>query len=184
MNRLFKRRLGLEAARLLFDRVVEQARRPHFYAVLGVPDTVDGRFDLIALHVWLVQRRLKAVAPDAETTAEQVGQQLAEVFFYDMDLSLREMGASDIGVGRRVKRMIEGFVGRAQAYDEAFAAGPEAALPAVLTRNLYSGQTPAPGQMAAMTAYLGAAAAALEAEPDSAPLTGRIVFPTPPALAP
>lgn len=175
ISRLFRRPTGLEPARRLYDTAVAQGRRPHFYAALAVPDTVDGRFDLIALHVWLLQRRLKR----AGAAAEPVAQQLAEVFFADMDLSLREMGAADIGVGRRVKRMIEGFAGRAEAYDAALAAGAES-LAAALARNLYGGRPVDPALLAAVAGYLQAADAALTAQGDQQALAGSLTFPPPP----
>ena len=81
-----------------------QARQPGFYRDCGVPDSVDGRFELIALHTFLVLHRLKADATDTEA----LGQALFDVMFQDMDQSLRELGAGDLGVGPRVKRMAQG----------------------------------------------------------------------------
>mgnify|MGYP000025739567 CR=1 FL=1 len=179
ITRLFRRPPDLEPARRLYDAAVAQGRQPGFYARLGVPDSVDGRFDLIALHVWLLQRRLKR----AGQPAEGVGQQLAEVFFADMDLSLREMGAADIGVGRRVKRMIEGFAGRAEAYDAALAEGDQA-LAVALGRNLYGGKPADPAHVLAIAGYLRAAEAGLEGQDDAAALAGRLVFPPPPGERP
>jgi cytochrome b pre-mRNA-processing protein 3 len=179
ITRLFRRPPELEPARRLYDAAVAQGRQPVFYARLGVPDSVDGRFDLIALHVWLLQRRLRR----AGQPAEGVAQQLAEVFFADMDLSLREMGAADIGVGRRVKRMIEGFAGRALAYDAALAGGDQA-LAVALGRNLYGGRPAAPGQVLAVAGYLRAAEAALNGQDDAAALAGSLAFPPPPAGGP
>ncbi len=119
---------GLE----LYQAIVAQGRLPVFYSDLSVPDSVDGRFDLITLHIFLALRRLKREG----AVAEALGQDLTEIFFADMDLNLRELGASDIGVGRRVKRMIEGFYGRALAYEAALD-GQGDRLEEVLARNLY-----------------------------------------------
>ncbi len=174
ISRLFRRQPGAEAARQLYETAVAQGRLPLFYTRLGVPDSVDGRFDLIALHVWLLQRRLLR----AGEPAAAVGQQLAETFFVDMDLSLREMGAADIGVGRRVKRMIEGFTGRALAYDAALVAGPEA-LAAALGRNLYGGRPVAPESVTAIARYLLAADSSLAGQGDAAAIAGGLVFPVP-----
>jgi cytochrome b pre-mRNA-processing protein 3 len=106
---LFRRRPA-EAAELLYRVAVGQARAEDFYRRLGVPDSVDGRFELVALHVWLLCRRLKG-----EPAAAGFTQDLVEIFFADMDVSLRELGAADNRVGPRVKRMIEAFHGRAAA---------------------------------------------------------------------
>ena len=101
---LFKRRRSSEAARQLHEAIVAQARQPGFYAAMGVPDTLDGRFELIALHGFLVMHRLKA-----EPAGTGLAREVAEAIFSDLDASLREMGAGDLGVGRRVKKMGEAF---------------------------------------------------------------------------
>lgn len=174
--RLFRRRSFSDEAVSLYEAAVRQGRLPVFYERLAVPDTVDGRFDLIALHVYLLFRRLKGEGPAAESLA----QDLAEVFFADMDLSLREMGAADIGVGRRVKRMIEGFYGRATAYDKAQTAGGEA-LVAALARNLYGTVSSPPAAcLAAMARYLGDCEAELARLPRAKLLAGEARFAPPP----
>jgi cytochrome b pre-mRNA-processing protein 3 len=168
----FKRGPRETRARALYERVVAQARRPGFYRDCGVPDTVDGRFELIALHAFLVLHRLKADPADTE----ELGQALLDVMFQDMDQSLRELGAGDMGVGPRVKRMAQGLFGRIAAY-EAGLSGPGAELgaelgtelgaelgaelEAALRRNLFGTVTPAPGQVQAMAAYLRGAVDAL-----------------------
>jgi cytochrome b pre-mRNA-processing protein 3 len=143
-------------ARILYERIVSQARQPGFYRDCGVPDTVDGRFELIALHTFLVLHRLKAEPGDTE----ELGQALFDVMFQDMDQSLRELGAGDLGVGPRVKRMAQGLYGRIAAY-EAGLDGPESELEAGLQRNLFGTVTPEPGQVQAMAAYLRDAVDAL-----------------------
>ena len=147
-------------ARALYERVVAQARQPGFYRDCGVPDSVDGRFELIALHAFLVLRRLKSDPADAG----ELGQALFDVMFQDMDQSLRELGAGDLGVGPRVKRMAQGLYGRIAAYEDGLsgpAPGREADLEAALRRNLYGTVSAEPEQVRAMAAYLRAAAEAL-----------------------
>src|SRR6202042_1273633 len=100
-----------------YNICVAQARSPEFYSVLGVPDTVDGRFDLLVLHVALVMRKL---GPEAD-----IKQQLFDLMFADMDQSLREMGVGDMSIGKRIKPMIAAFYGRAQAYERALVEGDE-----------------------------------------------------------
>jgi cytochrome b pre-mRNA-processing protein 3 len=120
----------------LYAAVVAQARRPEFYARLGVPDSLDGRFELIALHLFLALRRLKAAGEG------EAGQALVDRFVADMDASLREMGAGDLGVGRRVKAMAQGLYGRIAAYEDGLAQ-PGGRLEEALRRNLY-GTAPEP----------------------------------------
>ncbi len=148
-DRWFRREPRAARARPLYDRVVAQARRPGFYSRCGVPDTQDGRFELIALHLFLVLHRLKAGRPETADLA----QDLFDTMFQDMDQSLRELGAGDLGVGPRVKRMAEGLYGRIAAY-EAGLEGPEGALEAALGRNLYGTVTPRPDQLRSMAGYL------------------------------
>ena len=109
------------------------ARRPVFYVQFGVQDTVDGRFDSLSLVVILIMRRLR----DCGTDGREFSQQLFDSMFADMDLSLREMGAGDIGVSKRVRVMAEAFLGRLDAYVTALDNNDRAALEAALLRNLF-----------------------------------------------
>ncbi len=164
LGNFFKRRQQEGRARTLYEGVVAQARHPEFYRDCGVPDTVDGRFELIALHAFLVLHRLKADPADTEA----LGQALFDIMFQDMDQSLRELGAGDLGVGLRVKRMAQGLYGRIAAY-EAGLSGPAAdqgadqgaKLEAALRRNLFGTVTPEPEQVRAMAGYLRRAVDAL-----------------------
>ncbi len=163
-------------ARGLYVTLVAQARRPDFYVHCGVPDTADGRFDMILLHAFLVLRRLKR---DRQRTAE-LGQALFDVMFADMDRNLREMGVGDLGVGRRVKAMAAAFYGRIAAY-EAGLADDDATLAAALGRNLYRKSEPSPAQVASIAGYLRREAAALDAQPLAGLLAGAVSFGPPPA---
>lgn len=175
LKRLFGSNEWEAPARLLYESVVAQARRPDFYRDLGVPDTVDGRFELVALHGYLLLRRLRPLDDGAG-----LAQALFDVIFADMDASLREMGAGDLGVGRRVKVMAKGFYGRMAAYDAGLAG--EAPLSDALRRNLYGTVEPSLAVLAAMAQYLQDAAQGLEKQPESALLAGQAAFPDPPAL--
>ena len=117
----------------LYQSIVAQSRTPDFYTGYGVPDNLDGRFEMIALHTFLVLNRLKRDNPDAAPLA----QALYDVFFLDMDESLRALDAGNLGVGKKVKRMAEGFSGRIAAYDDGLAAKSADALDEALRRNLY-----------------------------------------------
>jgi cytochrome b pre-mRNA-processing protein 3 len=138
----------------LYAAIVERSRDVRFYAALGVPDSLDGRFEMVALHTYLVLRHLRAGGP----AAEQAAQALVDVLFADMDANLREMGAGDLGVGKRVKRMATGFYGRVAAYDEGQAKGD---VREPLRRNLFGTVSPAPAEVEAMAGYLSRAETAL-----------------------
>jgi cytochrome b pre-mRNA-processing protein 3 len=132
LNRLFMPKPDPSAA--LYGAIVAAARQPRFYAEWGVPDSVDGRFDMIVLHLFLVLDRLN----NGGAATEKYRQSLTDGFFLDMDRSLREMGVGDLAVGKKVRRMAEAYYGRLTAYAAAMA-GEEPALAAALARNVFAG---------------------------------------------
>ncbi len=172
LNSLFGQSQEAEAATALYEAVVAQARQPDFFLRCGVPDSLDGRFEMIALHSFIVLRRLRALGSQAEAVA----QVFVDTLVLDMDRSLREMGVGDLGVGKRVKRMAAGFHGRITAYDQGLAAGPEE-LEAALSRNVFGTANPEPRQVSAMAAYLRREA---ETQPDAELLAGKLSFGPPP----
>lgn len=121
--------------------IMEQARKPDHYGLTAVPDSFDGRFDMLAVHVHLVLRRLRSEG----VARDDIGQALFDLFFRDMDQAMREAGIGDMGVGKKVRKMAQAYYGRAAAYDEALgkqapmADKPEmrAAFQDVLLRNLH-----------------------------------------------
>jgi cytochrome b pre-mRNA-processing protein 3 len=156
-----------------------------------VPDSLDGRYELIVLHAFLLFRRLKqdhAPGPaQAASDSARLAQDLFDVMFLDMDRSLREIGVGDLGVGKRVKRMAGAFYGRVEAYEAGLrgeGTGDDADLAAALRRNLYG--TVAPGQplVAAMAGYLRREAAALAAHDLGSLMAGRVAFGPPPDALP
>ena len=172
---LFRRATETDAAHRLYLEVVRQARQPQFFAALGVPDTVQGRFEMIALHAFLVLHRLKR----QHEMSAGLAQQLFDVMFDDMDRNLREMGTGDLGVGKRVKRLAEQFYGRIAAYEAGLAAD-EAGLCRALARNIYGAEAPDAGAVRAMADYLRREADALGAVPLAELLAGRVGFGPPP----
>src|SRR3982751_2333547 len=134
----FKAKRGETAA--LYAAVVARARTPHWYLDGAVPDTIDGRFDMIAAALAMVMLRLEddpAGAPAATY--------LAEAFVDDMDPQLREIGVGDLLVGKHVGRMMGMLGGRLGAYRDGLAAGD---LKPALVRNLYRGEAPDPAALA------------------------------------
>jgi cytochrome b pre-mRNA-processing protein 3 len=127
-------RVGFE----LYGAAVAAARDPFLYTALGVPDTLDGRFDLIGLHAFLLIQRLKREAAPGPALAQAV----FDAMFSDMDINLREMGVGDLSVGRKVRVMWEAFHGRAAIYAASMDAGDMAALDAALERNVWRGKPP------------------------------------------
>lgn len=120
------RRARRDEARILYDRLVAQARTPLFYSALGVPDTTDGRFDMIALHAYIAMQGEMAPA---------MRQALFDVMFKDLERATREMGVGDLSVPRHVKGMMRAFKGRFFAYESA-GDDPEK-LADALRRNVY-----------------------------------------------
>jgi cytochrome b pre-mRNA-processing protein 3 len=172
---LFRRDHLDDAAAMLYARIVEQARRPPFYAALGVPDTLDGRFELIALHQFLVLNRLKA----ERARTERLAQPLFDTMFADMDRGLRELGVGDLSVGKHVKAMARSFYGRVVVY-EAGLAGDDAALQDGLARNLFGTVTAQPANLAALALYTRRSATLLAAQSIDALLAGEVSFAAPP----
>lgn len=172
LAKLFRRRDdGSEAAAdSLYRTVVEAARRPVLFAGLGVPDTLDGRYEMVALHTFLVLRRLKR---DHQATAV-LAQALFDRMFMDFDNALREAGVGDLGVGRRVKQMATGFYGRIAAYDAGLDGG---GLEEALRRNAYGTVAPPDTALARLAAYLRRADQDLAAQPTAGLGAGRVSFP-------
>jgi cytochrome b pre-mRNA-processing protein 3 len=154
---MFRKSTAPDAVYEAYRSIVAQSRRHVFYADWGVPDTVTGRFDMISLHLALLLRRLKG-----ESQARPFAQALVDLFFRDMDRSLRELGVTDLGVPKKVKTMGNLFYGLVEALGRALDSGSAAEIEAVLVRNVYGGVTAGAGPLAA---YLAAEAARLAALP-------------------
>ena len=148
------------------------ARHPAFYANWKVADTLDGRFDMIALHTYLVLDRLKGTEP-------RFRQALVDEFFRDMDRSLRELGVGDLSVAKRVRKMAEVFYGRITAYDAALA-GTDAQLVDAVARNVFPGEADAAGAVP-VASYLRNQRSHLAAQDAGAIAGGQVSFkePTP-----
>lgn len=164
----------MESAAALYAAIVAQARAPVFFAELGVPDTLDGRFEMVTLHAFLVIDRLRQAKPETDEFA----QALFDTMFLDLDRGLREIGVADLGVGRRIKTMIQAFYGRAHAYGQGLTAG-ETELQAALRRNLYGTVEPRPSDLAAMAGYLRRQHEALADSPVAELMAGRLTFAPP-----
>ncbi|HTV45268.1 MAG TPA: ubiquinol-cytochrome C chaperone family protein [Stellaceae bacterium] len=180
------------AAMAAYVHIVAQAREPVFFTDYGVPDTLDGRYELICLHAFIYLHRLRELRPGSAALSQAV----FDTMFGDLDRSLRELGTGDLSVGRHVKRMARGFYGRIHAYQDGIARG-DAQLAAALVRNLYGtvgrgtvgrgtvgqgtlGEGTVAGPKAGigeMTRYVRRAVAELARQSAADLLTGRIRFP-------
>lgn len=168
LNLLRKSAERKQAARALYDQLVMRAREPVFFLHFGVSDTVDGRFDLLALHAWMVLARLKSAGQDG------MAQELTNIVFVGFDEALREQGAGDIGIGHRIKKLGNAFYGRLAAYE---AAADEEALAATLARNLWRGAA-AERQARKLASYVNRARQSLE----SSGLEHGLDFGPPPSI--
>ena len=161
------------AAERLHAAAVTQARDPALYARMGAPDTIEGRFELLCVHIILLLDRLKgAEAPMAETR-----QTLFDVFVSHLDGAMREMGVGDLAMAKRMRRLGEAFYGRLQAYEEALAALPDrSVLEAVVARTILDGCVAEPRELAR---YLEAARLALHEQQTPGLLKEGPRWPTP-----
>lgn len=132
---LFRRTDPRHALRPLYDAVVARGRQPHWYVDGQVPDTLDGRFDMIAAVLSLVLLRMEALGAADDSV------HLTELFVDDMEGQLRQIGIGDLVVGKHIGRMMSALGGRLGAYREALAPGGD--LESALERNLYRGEPPA-----------------------------------------
>jgi len=172
---LAARRRHERAGFALYAAAVAGARTPYYYGDLGAPDTFDGRFDLVGLHVILLIDRLRAAAPPGPDLAQAV----FDAMFSDMDVTLREMGVGDLSVGKKVRAMWEAFHGRAAAYAAPLESGAADALAAALARNVWRGADPPPGAPAALARVAFAQRADLARQSLDALSAGTVSFQPP-----
>ncbi len=172
-RRLRRDRENGRIAAALYGAIVARARSPAFYADFGVPDTIPGRFEMVVLHTALVVDRL-GVGGAAD---RHLGQHIFDLFCNDMDGSLRELGISDMGVPKQMKRVAEQFYGRLMAYRRGLAAGDASRT---LPRHL---PATCQAQNRELARYVVAAAKALGEQSDSALFDAGPAFPDPAAFA-
>ena len=163
----------------LYAAVVDRARTPSFYTALKVADTVDGRFDMIVLHLFLILNRFPK-----EDRKNPVLRALLEEHFTDMDNSLREIGVGDLRVPKKIHRMIDALYGRFETYEKALSGPtPVEDIAGALARNVYRGSAVDDPALAAalegLTRYVLEARAALAAQNTAAILDGKVAFPEP-----
>ena len=170
----FRRPHEDERTRAIYAAIVAQARRPAFYSGFAVPDTLEGRYEMLMLHAFLYLHRLKT---EPEPVRKQ-GQEVFDLMFLDMDRSLREMGVGDLSVPKKIKKMAGAFYGRTAVYDAALAGDGEGLAPA-LGRNIFGDET---RYTNALARYVHAAVDQLAGQSGAVLAAGVPAFPEPAAF--
>lgn len=174
MFKLFRRNTDQRAADSVYVAIVAQARHPEFYRTLGVPDTLDGRFDLLVIHAFLFFHRMKGEGEAAQRHTQLV----FDAMFSDIDHNLREMGVGDMSIGKKVRKMGSAFYGGTEVYDDGvtqYESDPSVLTEAV-RRNVFSDET-ATRKSAQLADYMIKCAKALREQDTDALLKGNLSFP-------
>ena len=174
ISHLFRRSARSGTISTLYGMIVAQARLPCFYQDYGVADTVNGRFDLIILHLTLVLDRLAA-----EQELRELGQGLFDHFCRDMDDNLREMGVGDLSVPKEMRRIGDAFYGRSRAYLAALTPYKPQELADVVARNVYGAPLPQEAAPHRLAAYMRQAHHDLAVQGATALGRGELRFPDP-----
>lgn len=130
LNALRRTSQRARLVRSLYALLISQSRQSAFFEDFGVADSIDGRFDMVALHAWLALDRLRAGG------FTDLARDLSDLIFIGFDEALRDLGAGDMGMGRKIKQMGDAFNGRLTAYGSA---RDEGELAAAILRNVYRG---------------------------------------------
>lgn len=157
-----------------YDALTRVSRQPVFFLDYGMPDTVMGRFEMVAIVMILFFRRTSK----SPTSGQQLAQEIVDAFFQDLDHSIRELGIGDVGVPKRMKKFAGMFYGRLESYSRAMEAGDETGLAEALRRNIHPEKPDAP-DMLAMARYMLEAEKTLAAVAEDDIATGSLSLPVP-----
>jgi cytochrome b pre-mRNA-processing protein 3 len=163
----------------VYTTVVGAARAPVLYSVFGVADTIEGRYEMIALHAILLLRRLRRGTPAELRPQSKLAQAVVDYMAADLDRSMRELGVGDLSVSRQMKHLGEGLYGRAEKYDAALDRGDAEALARALLRNVYDDDNPGAGILTQFAAYVAHQDRHLAAQAADAILAGQVDFLSP-----
>ncbi len=158
----------------LYGAIVARARLPVFYQGFGVPDTLEGRFVVLSLHLFAVLHRLK----DGDASASSMAQDLADHFTADMETVLRELGVGDLAIPKKVRALAASGAALLQNYEEALSEG-EDALATSIACALPLDEAPAKLASARLTAYLMRVIRHLDAQPVADLCAGRLTLAEP-----
>jgi len=171
---VFRRRARPDTISSLYGTIVAQARTPDFYLDYEVADTLNGRFELLVLHLGLALDRL-----DTDPALRALGQGLFERFCRDMDDNLREIGIGDLSVPKEMRRIADAFYGRFRAYRAALAGADALRLAETLSRNVYGRPLTDKAAPRRLAAYIQQAQHELHAQEATALAAGDVRFPNP-----
>lgn len=173
---LFKRKKANQAlVERQYAEITRGARSPIFYAEMGVPDTVMGRFEMIAIHLILYLRGNGS----AGAATRGIAQDIVDAFFEDVDHSIRELGVGDVGVPKRMKKLARMFYGRVKSYGQALDAGDRAGLIEALKRNIHPESADIAPSTQALADWMLATALSLEDVPEETLAAGKLTFSAP-----
>ena len=168
----------------LYDRLVRHARFPLYYDRLGVPDTPEGRFEILSLHVGLTVRKLYSLDGDKPNGEGRVlGQALFDLMVADLDVNLRELGVGDLSVGKQVKRLAGQFYARLAVLNEVFDEDRLEGLPPMLETNVYGAAASDRETVAQLAMVVVALKEALDPQPVTDLRKGNITLPDERALS-
>ncbi len=157
----------------LYANIVSAARNPNLYGTQKVPDTANGRFELIILHIFMLFRRLQ----DDEAKVQSIKQKTFDRFLEDMDVNLREIGVGPDGVPKRIQKMLENFYGRAAAYQKALETNDLNKIAEVIARNFYTDNDASKLGATMLAKYVSKSVAYLEAQDIEILLNSNFNFP-------
>lgn len=180
-KRIFGRTERESEAYAIYGALVSQARSPALYLHAGVPDTLEGRFEMVVLHAFLILRRLKAARGPEAGPAKVLGQRIFDILFDDMDQTLREIGVGDLSVGKKIKALASSFYGRVAAYDKGLDAPDAGVLEDALKRNVFAEMDPSAVEVTMLADYVRRADAVLGGLSIDAMLKGNVAFAALPA---
>jgi cytochrome b pre-mRNA-processing protein 3 len=160
----------------IYDQILAQARAPELYLAGGVPDTMEGRTDMMLLHLFLLMHRLR----EEKGEILEVARDVCDRFFAELDRAMREMGVGDLTVPKKMRRIADIYAGCSSSYGNALASEDAGELPAALLRNVYGRREDRQMEAEVLAAYVRRAAAALAGTPSERLITDAIPYPLPP----
>lgn len=174
---LFNKKKLNNGAHKIFNAIIEQSRTVDFYEYFAVEDSLDGRFDLMTINMAIVLDKLDLHKD--EKSVFNFKRILQEIMFDNLDLTLREIGVGDLGVGKKIKVMAEAFYGRMVAYQDLFKGKDLAEMSDTLRRNLYREKTIDEEILKKMVSYVYEQHELINKQDIETILDGHIVFQVP-----
>ena len=145
LSKLFKKS-SPTSPQLLYGSVMTHARSPVFFMDFGIPDTVMGRFDILSLHIYLLARRFRE---DGSDFSMDLSQEVFDLYVYDVERALRELGIGDTSVPKKKMKMVRSFYGQIDDFDEAInAQDKKTIIKKISTRYLPDVENPKPELLA------------------------------------